>query len=299
MRTVFLPAAAALVLVSSPAMAATLWVNDPALSVDAINTIVFGAKYRLSTTNFDQSLDSGGGTTLVGGQPNFLGTNRGNFAGLNGQTFAFRLEHRAGQGFIWSMTNPGGTVFTQAWGSFVPALDPAPGQSAALLPALAATGQVPGTLIAPGLPFNAIHLESRASLRSNYTGVTVTYSDLSLDTPGLTQVGMLQPGFALTPGGGGGNPNFPDPNADYHSQWFVADTDLAAQDFTIAGKVRFDVTGYTSGNIDEFVKFTLSGKWTDFTPPSNPIPEPATWGMLIAGFGLVGGAMRRQRAAIA
>lgn len=31
-------------------------------------------------------------------------------------------------------------------------------------------------------------------------------------------------------------------------------------------------------------------------PPTPAIPEPATWAMLITGFGLVGGAMRRRRA---
>jgi hypothetical protein len=29
------------------------------------------------------------------------------------------------------------------------------------------------------------------------------------------------------------------------------------------------------------------------------VPEPATWAMLIAGFGLVGSAMRRRRTAVA
>lgn len=29
--------------------------------------------------------------------------------------------------------------------------------------------------------------------------------------------------------------------------------------------------------------------------PTSPVPEPATWTMLIAGFGMVGGAMRRRR----
>jgi hypothetical protein len=34
-------------------------------------------------------------------------------------------------------------------------------------------------------------------------------------------------------------------------------------------------------------------------PPLNAIPEPATWAMLIAGFGLVGGSLRRRRPATA
>jgi hypothetical protein len=36
-----------------------------------------------------------------------------------------------------------------------------------------------------------------------------------------------------------------------------------------------------------------------FTTGSNAVPEPASWAMLIAGFGLAGAAMRRRRAALA
>lgn len=32
---------------------------------------------------------------------------------------------------------------------------------------------------------------------------------------------------------------------------------------------------------------------------SDPVPEPATWAMMIAGFGLVGGTLRRRRAGVA
>lgn len=34
-------------------------------------------------------------------------------------------------------------------------------------------------------------------------------------------------------------------------------------------------------------------------PPLGPIPEPATWGLLLAGFGLVGATLRRRRSAVA
>jgi hypothetical protein len=33
----------------------------------------------------------------------------------------------------------------------------------------------------------------------------------------------------------------------------------------------------------------------DFISAAVGVPEPASWAMLIAGFGLVGGTMRRQR----
>jgi hypothetical protein len=296
MRSPFLAASAALALAASPAVAGTIWVNDPALTVDSIDTIVFGAKYRLSPANFDQSLDSGGGTTGVPGGTNFLSTSRGNYAALNNATYGFTLEHRAGEGFIWSLTNPAGATFTQAWGSFAPAV--VADQLAATLRSSGADGNIAGAFVAPGGRYNAIHLESRASNRANTTGPSVSYSDLVFTTPGLTQVGSLVTGFTLVPGGGDANPNWPDPNTDYHSQWFVADTDLAGQDWVLAGKVTLATAGFTGGNIDESLKFGVSGKWTEFTPPP-VVPEPATWAMLIAGFGLVGAAIRRRQAAIA
>jgi len=50
--------------------------------------------------------------------------------------------------------------------------------------------------------------------------------------------------------------------------------------------------------------FQVPGTYYDTTGPSNSItvtaavPEPASWAMLIAGFGLVGAAMRRRAAAL-
>ena len=42
----------------------------------------------------------------------------------------------------------------------------------------------------------------------------------------------------------------------------------------------------------------LSGFW-DYDQPDSMVPEPATWALMIAGFGLVGGAFRRRRQAFA
>jgi hypothetical protein len=79
----------------------------------------------------------------------------------------------------------------------------------------------------------------------------------------------------------------------------------------------------SNGNIDWAFSFRGASSWTafNFDWPANtapnagtrdadmniwafvggtpPVPEPATWAMMIAGFGLVGAAMRRRAAAIA
>ncbi len=51
------------------------------------------------------------------------------------------------------------------------------------------------------------------------------------------------------------------------------------------------------GDFLAFDKFTIGDAAQVVNPPSGVIPEPATWAMMIAGFGLVGGAMRRRRMA--
>lgn len=42
-----------------------------------------------------------------------------------------------------------------------------------------------------------------------------------------------------------------------------------------------------------------SGSARDRDEPSGPVPEPASWAMMIAGFGLTGAMLRRRRAVIA
>lgn len=54
--------------------------------------------------------------------------------------------------------------------------------------------------------------------------------------------------------------------------------------------IRYDLT-FTPGN------GTFNGT-ANLTGVSGPVPELATWGMMIAGFGLVGGVLRRRRATV-
>lgn len=60
------------------------------------------------------------------------------------------------------------------------------------------------------------------------------------------------------------------------------DTDLDTSDATGSRAVRFDSASLPDYN---FARFTFVGM----------VPEPATWAMMIAGFGVVGGSLRRKR----
>ena len=53
--------------------------------------------------------------------------------------------------------------------------------------------------------------------------------------------------------------------------------------------------GYDTYNLSLFVDFALTG--ITLTDPSLPVPEPETWGMMLAGLGVVGVVVRRRKPA--
>lgn len=59
----------------------------------------------------------------------------------------------------------------------------------------------------------------------------------------------------------------------------------------------------SSGRELDIVSYVTTANPADIppaiTPPTAAVPEPATWAMVIAGFGLIGGVMRRRRHQVA
>jgi hypothetical protein len=61
-------------------------------------------------------------------------------------------------------------------------------------------------------------------------------------------------------------------------------------------KIRFGVTNYGDNSVDSGLAFsgvTVAGNPVT-NPGGNAVPEPASWALMISGFGLVGAAMRRH-----
>lgn len=56
---------------------------------------------------------------------------------------------------------------------------------------------------------------------------------------------------------------------------------------------------YTSARFSSTAYFTMDTLQLGLPNVSPGIPEPATWGLLVAGFGLTGSALRRRRGAVA
>ena len=119
---------------------------------------------------------------------------------------------------------------------------------------------------------------SRLTIRHGQPARTLTLPSRRWIVPHLGgTIRRSAPG--LTPPGPGSRQPFIDENI----------ADIAAFD-ALGWNVSFDVlanSGYKITSADIYRRFAAS------------VPEPATWAMLIAGFGMVGAAVRRRRTTIA
>lgn len=119
------------------------------------------------------------------------------------------------------------------------------------------------------------------------TALTLRFTDLFFvgDTYDVYKNGIFQ--FSATSFNAAGAFNS-DPATAYSSGVFTRGTiALAANDI-----VSFKITAIPAGFSDSTI--AVSGIAT-----TNAVPEPATWALMISGFGLVGSTMRRRRSHVA
>ncbi|MBS0479307.1 MAG: PEP-CTERM sorting domain-containing protein [Proteobacteria bacterium] len=120
--------------------------------------------------------------------------------------------------------------------------------------------------------------------------MVITLRDLTTNTE------LIRRDYNAGAGGGGVDPRFSSSgNLFYTPQWQIEQLaigpNLQGHDFllTILG-ADCSPTGHTG--------YVYLDGFGAVTPPAGGVPEPATWAMMIMGFGLMGGAIRRQRAAV-
>ena len=113
------------------------------------------------------------------------------------------------------------------------------------------------------------------------SGVTLTQG-ATVTTLGCSGIGACGTGLAGA---------FTANAGDVHISLF----DGITGDFSLAGTWAFDLTGGRLNGNNAQIKLLSVPALT----PVGAIPEPASWAMLIAGFGLVGATLRRRRAQFA
>ncbi|NWF54487.1 MAG: hypothetical protein HXY45_06800 [Syntrophaceae bacterium] len=225
---------------------------DPA-AVQA-GAVAYHMRYRVSNRNWDQMIGTSNEVTY--------GTivqdvNVGNHTDLNNVIWDFSVSYSTGIGYTYTLSRTGQTSTVQWTAPYVYQGNPPVSQLRS---------------------FNAIEL----------------YAHANASTPPVSSAYISITDLAFT--GHGTSGSFVNMNAAWPAgptgltQWLVADTDLSLIDWTLSGKVQAGFTGYTSGNIDERIKFDIK------TLEATVVPIPGAVWLLGSGLiGLIGIARRRRK----
>jgi hypothetical protein len=228
------------------------------VALDYPNSLVGGAtgeggmfRYRISNTNFDHSIANGG---VIPPSTWVASRNLGFHTDLNNATWDFTLDYVTGVGYTFTLQYVGGgtpsvTTSVLSWTSIV--------------------GGVP-----PTRPFNAIELYAQVQNSStSYTSATIDVTNLNFVGAGLSidplhnSLRNLHDDKTIAPGPGGN---------DLDLEWIKADVDLALFSWSLTGRVVASFNGYTSGNIDERIKFNIK---TLLVEPAVQV-DNTTWGRI-------------------
>ncbi|MDX2131456.1 MAG: hypothetical protein SFY69_05350 [Planctomycetota bacterium] len=239
----------------STVRAGVVYLNDAYAT--SFGARVAGFKYRVSNTNFDVSLDNGGGTSVLGA---YLTGAIGNTSQLSGVTYELVVAHEVGEGFTFSMTPAGAASPARVlfWG---------PGQ-----PPAGATSAVTLGGVHTGGAFNTLLIEARATLN----GSTMAFSQLSFTSPTLTIAGGGFETGSVTPATRG-------PSDTVDGMWtqrISADADLSAHDWTFSARVT--ATRNPGGGGDEALRFTVGAGTGTVVPSAGGETMLATAGLLLA-----------------
>jgi hypothetical protein len=245
---------------AAQSQAGQIYVNSPLVTIDSVGGTVANAKYRLSNTGFDVSIDNAPSTVTPADQ---VTATLGNVATTSGKVFDFVLEHRAGEGIIFSLDGPGSLDRTVSWGSFTTS----PGGSN--------RASLNGLL--PPSAFNSLVLSARAT----QAGSSFEFDDLGFSGAGLS---LVDGGFLS----GTVTPSTGDP-LGFVNQRLYSSVNLADVDWTLTG--RISGTKLLTGG-DETVRFNVGFQQVT----AAVVPEPSTLAMAgIGSVALAGVGLHRRR----
>jgi hypothetical protein len=134
----------------------------------------------------------------------------------------------------------------------------------------------------------AVHYQSYAfnvSTSGSYTlNVSAPPTNQFFDTFLVLYQDSFNPSSALT--------NLVQVNDDFNGALYISQI---TQALTVGTNYIAVVSGYGNNDVGDYT-ITFSGPGsTSFNPIVAAAPEPATWGMMIVGFGLAGASLRRRR----
>jgi methionine-rich copper-binding protein CopC len=249
------------------AHAGMLYINTP-VAKESVQSVFATAKYRLSHTNWDQSLAASSGTAK---QSDFVFANLGNTDTLAKAVYDFSLRALPSEGLVFSLTNrTTGETSTLSWGTF--SSDPG-GTNAAKLAGREPVGS-----------YNSISLVADA-MRD---GSSMSFRELTISGPALKIVQGAFDAGTVDPKSAG-----PDDPLGTYTQRVFADEDLSRYEWELTGTI-FGSRSPDAGG-DEQVRLTivLADTQVEFAD-GRAIPSPDS-SAAIAGFGLLVAARRRPR----
>lgn len=273
---------AGVIVTEPPPTAARYFINPDPRAMSAVEATVFGAKFRMSNSGFDQWLSNGPDTLRLPNLGNtYLTANLGNNKTLSSRTYAFTLQHDLRNTFTFSLVPLGGTKpakpSTLVWsGNLATGLAPLPWPAG--LDASPAAGALP---IRPVAAFNSLSISAQALAdgRGTADSRSLSFSHLTFVSPTLSCGGGTFAEGLITPDTAG-----PGSPWGIWTQQLIAEAPLSAHEWTLAGELH----GVRSGSAeDEYVRFTIFGQQADVDWTYVVVPEPSS--LAFGGvFGLLG-----------